>query len=185
MANIHILNISYFVPSFQCIFPSFLLNGEKNKRQTDLSRLCRHQSFDFRVYIPSICIFILLRADLLHSLWNCYRRSLSFGVYSFLIRHSASSWIPKNQGDFVWKLGDFCRIPDNTHGYKRVIYLVKLFAYRFDRIFKDPNSGDNFSSMAFVPHYLLMGACYLSGLTIYVVQCPERWRPGKFDIWVN
>lgn len=29
-----------------------------------------------------------------------------------------------------------------------------------------------------------MGACYLSGLAIYVFQCPERFKPGTFDIWV-
>lgn len=43
---------------------------------------------------------------------------------------------------------------------------------------------DNYNAMSFVPHFLLMGVCYLSGLTIYVVQCPERFKPGKFDIWV-
>ena len=49
---------------------------------------------------------------------------------------------------------------------------------------KDANSADKFSAMPIVPNFLLMGACYLIGLAIYVYQCPERFYPGKFDIWV-
>jgi adiponectin receptor len=33
-----------------------------------------------------------------------------------------------------------------------------------------------------VPLYLGMGASYLLGLTIYAVRCPERYRPGHYDI---
>lgn len=50
---------------------------------------------------------------------------------------------------------------------------------------KDPNSTDKFSALPILPNFLLMGACYLIGLVIYVYQCPERFSPGKFDIWVN
>lgn len=50
---------------------------------------------------------------------------------------------------------------------------------------KDENSPDHFSASRIVPYFLLMGVCYLSGLVIYVYQCPERFKPGKFDIWVN
>jgi len=41
-----------------------------------------------------------------------------------------------------------------------------------------------FSALPIVPYFLLMGVCYLTGLAIYVAQCPERFKPGKFDIWV-
>jgi len=33
-----------------------------------------------------------------------------------------------------------------------------------------------------VPFYLGMGACYLGGLTIYTYRCPERYKPGQYDI---
>ena len=35
-----------------------------------------------------------------------------------------------------------------------------------------------------VGYYLFMVFFYLFGLIIYVSQCPERFKPGKFDIWV-
>lgn len=50
---------------------------------------------------------------------------------------------------------------------------------------KDPNSIDKFSSMPIVPNFILMGVCYLTGLAIYVYQCPERFKPGQYDILVN
>lgn len=31
-------------------------------------------------------------------------------------------------------------------------------------------------------YYLMMGFCYLGGLTIYTTRCPERYYPGHFDI---
>jgi len=37
-------------------------------------------------------------------------------------------------------------------------------------------------SMHFMTYWLLvMGACYLTGAAIYVLQIPERWWPGYFD----
>ena len=36
-----------------------------------------------------------------------------------------------------------------------------------------------------LPYYLGMGATYLIGLTIYTVRCPERYKPGKYDICVR
>jgi len=33
-----------------------------------------------------------------------------------------------------------------------------------------------------LPYYLLMGFAYLGGLSIYLARCPERFKPGKFDI---
>ncbi|CAG8561522.1 302_t:CDS:2 [Paraglomus occultum] len=32
-------------------------------------------------------------------------------------------------------------------------------------------------------HMLLMGSLYISGALIYGARVPERWFPGKFDIW--
>ena len=32
---------------------------------------------------------------------------------------------------------------------------------------------------------LLMGACYLSGAVIYARAVPEKWKPGKFDLWFS
>ena len=32
---------------------------------------------------------------------------------------------------------------------------------------------------------LLMGACYLSGAYIYAMAVPEKWKPGRFDIWAS
>jgi len=33
-----------------------------------------------------------------------------------------------------------------------------------------------------VPYYASMGLGYLGGLVIYVFRCPERYRPGKYDV---
>jgi len=32
---------------------------------------------------------------------------------------------------------------------------------------------------------LLMGACYLMGAYIYAVAVPEKWKPGRFDVWMS
>jgi hypothetical protein len=32
---------------------------------------------------------------------------------------------------------------------------------------------------------LLMGACYLTGAYIYAVAVPEKWKPGRFDVWMS
>lgn len=54
--------------------------------------------------------------------------------------------------------------------------------YIFQR-FKN-HENDTFSFSSSIGYYLLMGFFYLMGLVIYVAQCPERFKPGKFDIWV-
>ena len=42
----------------------------------------------------------------------------------------------------------------------------------------------HFGSLHFIFWYLLcMAFFYLLGAAIYISQIPERWRPGKFDIW--
>ena len=43
------------------------------------------------------------------------------------------------------------------------------------------NFGDPYRTSGSLVYYLLMGACYLGGLTIYALRFPERTRPGKFD----
>ncbi|KAL4430423.1 hypothetical protein ABPG74_013273 [Tetrahymena malaccensis] len=40
----------------------------------------------------------------------------------------------------------------------------------------------NFSFSNSLVYYGLMGVCYLGGLTIYATRCPERYKPGQFDI---
>jgi adiponectin receptor len=48
--------------------------------------------------------------------------------------------------------------------------------------------------MLFIPHiishfqiaivwFLLMGACYIIGVGFYILRIPERFYPGKFDLW--
>ena len=32
---------------------------------------------------------------------------------------------------------------------------------------------------------LLMGVCYLSGAIIYARAVPEKWKPGRFDLWFS
>ena len=36
-----------------------------------------------------------------------------------------------------------------------------------------------------LPYYMGMAASYLIGLAIYTARCPERYKPGKYDICVN
>lgn len=47
---------------------------------------------------------------------------------------------------------------------------------------------ENNGNLNFIPsmaHYLTMGACYLGGLATYSLKCPERFKPGEFDILVS
>ena len=37
---------------------------------------------------------------------------------------------------------------------------------------------DEYSSVTGLFFYLLMGASYLTGLAIYTVKCPEKYKPG-------
>lgn len=34
-------------------------------------------------------------------------------------------------------------------------------------------------------HYAAMGALYLAGVVVFAARIPERWAPGKFDIWCH
>lgn len=46
-------------------------------------------------------------------------------------------------------------------------------------------NGANDASFEFlpaVPYYILCGASYLYGLYVYTARCPERKRPGKFNV---
>jgi adiponectin receptor len=62
-------------------------------------------------------------------------------------------------------LGIFAAIP--------LIHLI------YNEIFQ---KNDTFSVANSVPYYLLMGICYLGGLYIYAKRCPEKYRPGHYDI---
>lgn len=42
--------------------------------------------------------------------------------------------------------------------------------------------GDPFQILSSVPYYLLCGASYLYGLYVYTARCPERKRPGQFNL---
>ena len=44
------------------------------------------------------------------------------------------------------------------------------------------NYGDSFQLTTSIPYYILLGASYLFGLYVYTVRCPERNRPGKFNV---
>jgi adiponectin receptor len=44
-------------------------------------------------------------------------------------------------------------------------------------------TNDNLDFSTSIPYYLSMGVCYLGGLSIYASKCPERFMPGKVDIW--
>jgi len=44
---------------------------------------------------------------------------------------------------------------------------------------------DNLDFGPSLPYYLIMGVSYLGGLTIYATKVPERYCPGKFDIFVR
>ena len=48
-------------------------------------------------------------------------------------------------------------------------------------IFYD-NYGDPFSFVPSIPYILLLGASYIGGVYIYVIRCPERNRPGKYNV---
>ena len=61
------------------------------------------------------------------------------------------------------------------------IFFLKITVYSYNRT--PDNDYLDFSHS--VPLYLLMGFFYLGGLAIYLVRCPERFRPGVFDIWVK
>lgn len=34
-------------------------------------------------------------------------------------------------------------------------------------------------------HLLVMGACYLTGVALFVLRFPERLSPGRFDLWLH
>lgn len=44
------------------------------------------------------------------------------------------------------------------------------------------NYGDPFIFSSSVPYIALLGASYLGGVYIYVVRCPERNSPGKYNL---
>ncbi len=44
------------------------------------------------------------------------------------------------------------------------------------------NYGDSFEFLSSMPYYLLLGASYLGGLYVYVVRCPEKNNPGRYNM---
>ena len=44
------------------------------------------------------------------------------------------------------------------------------------------NYGDRFEFSSSIPYVILLGASYLSGVYIYVIRCPERQFPGKYNV---
>jgi len=42
---------------------------------------------------------------------------------------------------------------------------------------------DSLDFVPSIPYYLTMGCSYLGGLVVYATKVPERYCPGKFDIW--
>jgi adiponectin receptor len=46
--------------------------------------------------------------------------------------------------------------------------------------------GFNLSMKTFASdRIMIMGLFYLAGAFIYATRIPERWFPGRFDIWVR
>ena len=39
--------------------------------------------------------------------------------------------------------------------------------------------------LAAIMYEVLMAVCYLTGVTLFVIRVPERWYPGRFDLWLH
>ncbi|EGR29870.1 hypothetical protein IMG5_147130 [Ichthyophthirius multifiliis] len=48
-------------------------------------------------------------------------------------------------------------------------------------VFKE-NNNDTYSTANSIGYYLVVCFCYLIGLIIFALRCPERYKPGHFDI---
>jgi adiponectin receptor len=44
------------------------------------------------------------------------------------------------------------------------------------------NYGDPYQFSISLPYYFLLGVCYLGGLYVYTVRCPERYNPGRYNV---
>ncbi|EGR33039.1 hypothetical protein IMG5_063250 [Ichthyophthirius multifiliis] len=78
--------------------------------------------------------------------------------------HTPKYWIVKSV--MYASLGIFAAVP-----------MLHLCIYEYMG-----HSNDSFLIINSVPYYLLMGVCYLGGLTIYAKRCPEKYKPGQYDI---
>lgn len=88
---------------------------------------------------------------------------------------------------FVFTLFDFLHRPENLvikslayggFGVSLVIPIIHMLLNEFVY----GNYGDPFSFALSVPDYALVGFCYLMGLYVYTVRCPERFHPGKYNV---
>lgn len=67
------------------------------------------------------------------------------------------------------------------YGGLGVFAAIPSFHLLYEELFDNSLIG-SFSMSNSLFYYLLMGICYLGGLTIYATRCPERYYPGHFDI---
>mmetsp|Transcript_8793 Transcript_8793/g.7765 ORF Transcript_8793/g.7765 Transcript_8793/m.7765 type:complete len:303 (+) Transcript_8793:668-1576(+) len=89
---------------------------------------------------------------------------------------------------FIVSLGDTVHKQENIlwkslmYGGLGIFAALPLLHLGYNNLFAEASVG----TIEFAPtwpYYVLMGISYLGGLSIYAVKCPERWHPGKFDIW--
>lgn len=66
------------------------------------------------------------------------------------------------------------------YGSFGIMVSVPLFHMVINEIFFP--DGDKFTFLNSLPLFLALGASYLGGLVVYTKRCPERHKPGNFDI---
>jgi adiponectin receptor len=88
---------------------------------------------------------------------------------------------------FIVSLLDFLHRPENKtikalcFGGFGIALGIPLFHIALNEVIFD-NYGDPFRISGSLPFHLVSGFAYLFGLYIYTVRCPERGRPGKFNV---
>jgi len=88
---------------------------------------------------------------------------------------------------FIVTLQDFIDEPKNfmlrsyLFSALSVFAAVPLIHLAYYDIF-DSSAIGNYSMINSIFYYILMSVCYLGGLIIFATRCPERYKPGKFDI---
>lgn len=74
----------------------------------------------------------------------------------------------------------FRTIKSICYGSFGIIVSVPLFHMVINEVFFA--DGDEFTFLNSFPLFLGMGVSYLGGLVIYTKRCPERHKPGSYDI---
>lgn len=91
---------------------------------------------------------------------------------------------------FVFSLFEYLHRPENlrmkslAYGGFGVSLSIPLGHLMVNEVIFN-NYGDPFSMKSSIGYYLLCGFFYLFGLYVYTVRCPERHRPGRFNVCGN